>query len=109
MKIFIFSLLFSLNGFAQNEEVYGPMPQLSELSPNKEQVYQQQLKLDYENWYQRYGRDLSSEQEYEWSLRPHNEITDAIKDKAVNGGLKVNEAIKQIRPTQLQGELIIRY
>lgn len=85
------------------------MPDLGQLSPDKTQVYQQRLKLDYENWYQRFGRELSSQEEYEWSIRPHNEVTDGLKNKAINGGLRIDETIKELKPNRLQGELIIRY
>lgn len=85
------------------------MPKLEQLAPSASQAYQQRLQLDYENWYQRFGRELSSQEEYEWSIRPHNEVTDGLKNKAINGGLRIDKTIRNLRPNELQGELIIRY
>lgn len=94
----------------QAQEVYGPMPSLNELSPRSIDAGNSQLNLQYESFYNKIEKNLApDEKEIDWSLRPHKDLTHKLKNNAFNGDLNIKREIKEIRPNQLEGELIIRY
>ena len=100
-------LFLPLLAFAQDS--YGPMPELKELAPNAPDVEGKDLNLQYENWYQRLGRDMTQEEKHEWSVKPHHDVTDQLKKNAIKGGFNVNQGLRSLDPNQIEGELIIRY
>lgn len=106
MKYLFLSLIF-VDALAK--EVYGPPTPLHLLAPTEFKQDQLQSNLEFKSWYEKAKENINQEDKLEWSLRPNRYITDRLKDGAVNGGLKVNDAIKEIKPNQLEGELIIRY
>ena len=101
-------LVFILITRLFSQEIYGPMPALDALAPGAIKT-QQNLSLDYESWYQKVDHKLGEPKDIEWSLRPHRDLTNSIKDKAINGGLDVQEALKNFNPAHVETELIIRY
>lgn len=90
-------------------EIYGPMPALTELAPTPNTNHDSSLDLKYNSWYQRLGQKAIYEREIDWSIKPHRDFTDQLKNQAIEGGLNVNETIKKFNPTQVETELIIRY
>ena len=91
-------------------EIYGPMPALDALAPTQpDSKYDSSLNLKYNSWYQRLGEKAIYEKDLDWSIRPHRDFTNQLKNQAIEGGLNVNEAMKKFNPAQVETELIIRY
>lgn len=110
MKLWaVIHIIFFLPLLTLAQDSYGPMPELKELAPKTPDAEGKNLNLQYENWYQRLGRDMSQEAKHEWSVKPHHNVTDQLKNNAINGGFNVNQELKRLDPTQIEGELIIRY
>lgn len=84
------------------------MPALHDLAPLNNR-YEQNLSLEYESWYRKFNKNVGEQKKMEWSLRPHHDFTDQLKNQAIEGGLNVNESIKKFNPAQVETELIIRY
>lgn len=113
MKLSLFLHCFFFSLFAYAEDTYGPSPvaepSLKELAPTNAHIEQRQIDLEQQHWYQRLEQNMTREEEMEWNIRPHHEITNKIKDDALKGGFRIDEQIRNLKPTQVEGELIIRY
>ncbi len=87
------------------------MPELKDLAPQTPAATQGDLNLHFDNWYQRFQNNLvhDDHEKFEFNLRPHHEVTDRLKDKALHGDIRIHDELKRFDPTQLEGEIIIRY
>ncbi len=93
------------------QEVYGPPISLDQLAPARPSL-DSNLQIDnYKgvDWYSKVGLGSQDEPDLEWSVKPNSEYMQRLKKGAVDGGLKINQELKRINPSELEGELIIRY
>ncbi|MBH47325.1 MAG: hypothetical protein CME71_04050 [Halobacteriovorax sp.] len=102
-------IIFPLLALAQ--EVYGPPISLNQLAPAKPSLDRNQQIDSYKgiDWYSKVGVGIQAEPDFEWSVKPNSEYMQRLKKGAVDGGLKINQELKRINPSELEGELIIRY
>tara|TARA_R110000868_G_scaffold136049_6_gene348814 strand:- start:3882 stop:4208 length:327 start_codon:yes stop_codon:yes gene_type:complete len=104
-------LLIILPIIVQAQEVYGPQISLGQLAPEAPSLDRNGHINEYKgvDWQSKVGFGVGAEPDFEWSVKPNSQYLDRLKKGAIDGGLKINQEIKNINPSQLEGELIIRY